>query len=221
MPTPGRADIEPNVEPSDEEIVRSVLSGNKEEFARLITRHNQQLYRVGRAYLRDHDGVEDAMQNAYIKAFQNLSRFRRGSAFSTWLTRIMINECLMALRRERTRREDRVDDQVLDRIPALVEPAAELTQLKEMKALLENAVAQLPLAYRTVYVLREVQNLSTSETARCLGISTVSAKVKLHRARTMIKDRLLADTAGSELFAYNARFCTRMTERVMTRIREL
>lgn len=202
----------------DETIVIGILAGDTEFFAALIARHNQRLYRVGRAYLRDHDAVEDAMQNAYVKAFRNLKQFRRGSSFATWLTRIMINECLMALRKERSLREDRIDDTTLENIPSAQRSANDASHLDEMKAILEKTVAELPLSYRTVYVLRDIQHLSTAEAARCLGVSLVSAKVKLHRARTMIRERLLADAAASELFAYNAKYCTAMTERVMRAI---
>lgn len=212
---------EPDLEPSDTAIIERVLAGSSQDFALLVGRYNQRLYRVGRAYLRNHDSVEDAMQNAYIKAYRNLSRFQRGSTFSTWLTRIMINECLMALRKQRSRREERIEAETLERIPASQDStAADVSRLHEMKAILEKAVADLPLAYRTVYLLRDIQQLSTAETAKCLGVSVVAAKVKLHRARALIKEKLLATAAGTELFAYDLRYCNALTRRVMAVIEE-
>src|SRR3954467_1432571 len=86
---------------SDLDAISQIARGNREMFAVIVRRYNQPLYRVGMAYLRNHALVEDAMQNAYVKAFFNLDKFQRGAAFSTWLTRILINECLMMLRRQK------------------------------------------------------------------------------------------------------------------------
>src|SRR3954463_15801715 len=94
----------------DADVVRGVVAGNREMFEVIVRRYNAQLYRVGMAYLRDHTQTEDAMQNAYLKAFMNLRRFRGNSAFSTWLTRIMINECLMILRSRKAQRLEPFDE---------------------------------------------------------------------------------------------------------------
>jgi RNA polymerase sigma-70 factor, ECF subfamily len=204
---------------TDLEILHAVLAGERERFATLVTRYNQRLYRVGWAYLRDHGQIEDAMQNAYLKAYASLKKFRGQAGFGTWLTRIMINECLMVLRQARARREDALETATIERIwIADTKPQDSRINLDEMKALLEKAIAALPAAYRAVFLLREVQQLSTAETAACLGITSVSAKVKLHRARAMIKDRLLENAATEELFAYNAPFCNALTQRVMLEI---
>ncbi len=206
---------------TDEAIVLAVLDGERERFGELVTRHNQRLYRVGWAYLRQHAPVEDAMQNTYLKAFVSLGKFSRRSGFATWLTRIMINECLMILRQRRSRREDSTEPETLDRSAWTDTPVAATLNLDDMKAILEQAIGQLPAAYRAVFMLRDVQQLSTAETASCLGISTVAAKVKLHRARAMIKEALLRNSVTNELFAYNAPYCQALTLRVMKRIREL
>jgi RNA polymerase sigma-70 factor, ECF subfamily len=198
----------------DAEAIDHVLRGNREMFEVIVRRYNPQLFRVGMAYLRGHAQAEDAMQNAYVKAFLNLGRFRRGAAFSTWLTRIMINECLMVLRSRRKASENTVDlDRHASRIAA-PQPTDEMS-LREMKLLLEQAVADLPRKCRTVYLLREVQQMTTAETAACLGISPDDVKVSLHRARERLKAGLLKSAAGVELFAYPAVFCDRMTERVL------
>lgn len=217
---------------SDLDVIAEVTRGNREMFEVIVRRYNQLLYRVGMAYLRDHGHVEDAMQNTYLKAFLHLDRFERGAAFSTWITRIMINECLMTLRRRKTRPEDGVEPLVLETAgleSAFPSPggsdhhgsgraAAESINLKEMKVLLEKAVAALPRKYRTVYVLREIQQLSTAETAAALRVSTASVKVDLHRARERLKAELLKSAAGAELFAYPAGYCDPMTTRVMTAV---
>jgi RNA polymerase sigma-70 factor, ECF subfamily len=216
---------------TDLDAITDVVRGNREMFEVIVRRYNPQLFRVGMAYLRDHGLAEDAMQNAYLKAFLHLDRFQRDAAFSTWLTRIMINECLMILRRRKARPEVSLDappaarapdhdsSQPINPSPPSPEPAAaEHVNLKEMKALLEPAIAALPRNLRAVYMLREVQQLSTAETAACLKISAASVKVNLHRARERLKSELLKSAGGAELFAYPAFFCDRMTNRVLRAI---
>lgn len=212
---PGRPSSAVGSPISDLDAIDEVLRGNREMFEVIVRRYNSQLYRVGMAYLRNHARVEDAMQDAYIKAYLHLGRFQRTAAFSTWLTRIMINECLMVLRRAKTNASV-ATEQAIDAARMPVEAVTSDTiQINEMKALLEHAISALPENYRAVYLLREVQQLTVSETADCLGISVESVKVLLHRARTRLKSNLLHSAAGVEAFSYPAQFCTPMTERVL------
>jgi RNA polymerase sigma-70 factor (ECF subfamily) len=205
---------------TDLEAVARVLDGNREMFEVIVRRYNTQLYRVGMAYLRNHAQTEDAMQNAYLKAFLNLQRFRGSAAFGTWLTRIMINECLMTLRtRKRFVMEniDDADDRVVRELFAA--PSADSLHNQDLKAVLEQAIQTLPRTHRAVYLLREVQQLSTAETAECLEISPENVKVSLHRAREGLKAELLKNAAGIELFDYPAAHCDPMTAKVMQAIR--
>jgi RNA polymerase sigma factor (sigma-70 family) len=200
---------------SDVEAVNGVIGGQREMFEVIVRRYNAQLYRVGMAYLRDHAQTEDAMQNAYLKAFLNLGRFRGSSAFSTWITRIMINECLMILRSRKAQRLEPFDEHQQHEHESFIAPQAEPMHREELKAVLEHALQFLPRLHRTVYVLREVQRLSTEETAQCLGISRDNVKVCLHRAREGLKAQLMKSAAGVELFAYPAQYCDPMTVNVM------
>src|SRR5688572_6186832 len=205
---------------TDLEAVAGVLSGNREMFEVIVRRYNTQLYRVGLAYLRNHAQTEDAMQNTYLKAFLNLERFRGNAAFATWLTRIMINECLMTIRtRKRFVMEniDGGDERVADEMFAA--PAADSLHNEDIKSVLEAAVQRLPRTHRAVYLLREVQQLSTAETAECLGLSPENVKVSLHRAREGLKAELMKSAAGVELFDYPAVYCDPMTAKVMQAIR--
>ncbi len=204
---------------SDGEAIREVIRGNREMFEVLVRRYNQLLFRVGMGYLKKPELVEDAMQNAYLKAFIHLNRFQGGAAFPTWITRIMINECLMQLRRRQSVREEAWEQEALASVADAVPPQGEIDlSLKEMKALLEQAIGALPQKYRTVYILREVQQMTTAETAASLGVSEDNVKVSLHRAREMLKTRLLASAAGIELFSYEAPRCNPMTARVMAAV---
>jgi RNA polymerase sigma factor (sigma-70 family) len=207
--------------PIDLEAVTGVLQGNREMFEVIVRRYNPQLYRVGMAYLRNHPQAEDAMQNAYLKAFLNLERFRGNAAFGTWLTRIMINECLMILRTQKRFVMENIDD--ADERGArelFAAPAADSLHNQDLKGVLEQAVQTLPRMHRAVYLLRDMQQLSTTETAACLEISPENVKVSLHRARESLKAELMKSAAGLELFDYPAVYCTPMTARVMQAIRE-
>lgn len=220
------AGLRPFADVSDLAAIAEVARGNREMFEVIVRRYNELLFRVGMSYLRNHAQVEDAMQNAYVKAFLHLNRFEQGASFSTWLTRIMINECLMMLRRQRTRPETPLDGLAATAThpnpePHEEHPAARQLNLIEMKALLESAVAALPRKYRTVYILREVQQLSTAEAAAALGATEASIKVDLHRARERLKSELMKTAAGAELFAYPAVYCNGMTNRVMAVVSSL
>lgn len=208
------------IDVSDQAAIADVNRGNREMFEVLVRRYNQRLYRVGVAYLRGHASAEDAMQNAFLKAFLHLGQFGGTSSFSTWLTRIMINECLETIRRNKSleglkeRSIDASDD-------ALEENRATRNlSLKDMKAALEQATREIPEKYRAVYMLREVEQLSTEQTAELLQMTEANVKVALHRARQMIKTRLLANVAAEELFPYPAKYCNGMTARVMKAILE-
>ena len=207
----------------DLEAIAAVVSGDREMFEVIVRRYNQALYRVGMAYLRDHAQTEDAMQNTWIKAFLHLAAFRGGAAFSTWLTRIMINECLMTLRRRKTTAGLPPIRELDTEAPAApdADRAGERLDREEIKAMLETAIAALPRNYRAVYVLREVQQLSIAETAACLRTTPTNVKVLLHRARERLKRDLLKTAAAIEVFSYPAPHCTPMTERVMAAVRAL
>lgn len=209
------ADVQ--VEITDLQAIDEVNRVNREMFEVLVRRYNRQLFRVGLSYLRRREPAEDAMQNTYLKAFVHLGNFQRNASFSTWITRIMINECLMLLRRRReARNEQPVEGEELAD-PAAPQAAARLN-LKDMKAVLEAAIAELPRNLRTVYVLREVQQFSTEETAACLRITASSVKTTLHRARERLKVSLLRSASGAELFEYRAEYCDPLTAAVMAAI---
>jgi RNA polymerase sigma factor (sigma-70 family) len=202
---------------TDLEAVMGVVEGRREMFEVIVRRYNPRLYRVGMAYLRNHAQAEDAMQNTYLKAFLNLKQFTGTAAFSTWLTRIMINECLMLIRSQK-----RFSSETLDtagpEYEAPEEPVVNRLDAEDVKTLLEQSISTLPQSFRAVYLLREVQHLSTAETAECLGLSEANVKVTLHRAREALKAQLLKTAEGVELFDYAAPQCDPMTAKVMAAV---
>lgn len=225
MPAPAQypASLEYHPDIPDRAAIQAVRQGDREMFGVIVRRYNPRLFRVGMVYLRNRAEAEDAMQNSYLKAFLQLQRFEGNAAFATWLTRIMINECLMLLRRKRRRPVENNPAQLPpeDHTAAIDASPTEILHISEMKAVLEQAIQRLPRHLRAVYLLREVQQLSVAETAACLSLTPANVKVRLHRAREQLKAELLHGASGVELFDYPAAHCEPMTARVMRAIRVL
>lgn len=203
---------------SDQEVVKRVLCGEKRLYELLMRRYNQKLYRLIRSYLTDEYEVEDVMQQTYLKAYENLWQFQGRAQFSTWLVRIGINEALARIR-EKNKYSTIYDQQEEDKILQIsdarqMNPEQDMIQ-KEAKQLLEKAIDHLPSKYRVVYMLREIEGMSTSEIADCMGISHNNVKVRLHRAKLMLKERLYELSISCEVFAFGFTRCDGMVEKVM------
>lgn len=210
----------------DEEVVSRVLSGETALFEILMRRYNQRLYRVSRVILRDDGEAEDVMQDAYVRAYEHLNQFAGKAAFSTWLTRIAIHEAL-ARKRRRGRMEelDALTSTNGDTMPILKSPALTPeagTAQSEARQLLEEAIDRLPENYRTVVVLREVEEMSVAETAESLGVTDAVIKTRLHRAHAMLRKDLYARARGraADLYQFHAVRCDRVVKAVFARIKE-
>ena len=206
----------------DEELVSRIRTGDLRLFEELMRRYNQRLYRVARAIVKDEDEAEDVMQQAYIQAYLHLDQFSGRSQLATWLTRIAIRE---ALGRRRKRREDqwpagRDEDRMLP-VNAPDSPDPErLAYAAEIRTLLESSIDALPDTYRLVFVCREVEGLSTSETADALELGEEAVKTRLHRARGMLRRELFAraGSASMEAFTFYRPRCDRVVRRVLDHI---
>ena len=206
------------------EITKRILGGEKELYEILVRRNNQKLYRVIRSYIKDQAEIEDVMQNTYIKGYVKLSQFRSESSFSTWLIRIGINEALARLKdkgklfRFMELSNDSGDRTILE-IPdsKQLNPQEKMIR-KEAKELLEDAIDRLDLKYRTVYILKEVEEMSIAEIAVALDLTVSNVKVRLHRAKAMLKERLYELTINNEVFEFGFGRCDRITENVMNAI---
>lgn len=209
-------------------LLLAARGGDEAAVRELIQRNNQRLFRVARSVLRNDAEAEDVVQETYVRAFTRLAAFEGRSAFSTWLTRIALNEALGRLRRRRpTTGIDHIETggggAELIPFPGSPRPAnpESETARGEMKALLEELVDGLPVDFRTVFVLREVEELSTEETAVYLDIRPETVKTRLHRARRLLRsalqDRL--SPAFAEIFPFDGERCVDMAERVMARLR--
>jgi RNA polymerase sigma-70 factor, ECF subfamily len=211
---------------SDEEVVVRVLAGETAMFEIVMRRHNQRIYRVARAILRNDGEAEDVMQDAYVRAYEHLHQFAGRAKFSTWLTRIAVHEALARQRRSKRYEEvgptsEREGDP-MDRFASLTPNPEQQMSNSELRRLLEQAVEKLPDAYRAVFMLREVEDMSTTDAAYALEITEENVKVRLHRARALLRKSLfaVAGTESREAFNFNAVGCDRVVKNVFERIQK-
>jgi len=203
---------------SDEEIVTRIVNGEQHLYERLMRKFNQQLYRISMSIINDDKEAEDIMQTAYFNAYRQLPNFKHQSSFGTWLTRILINESLLHKKRK-LKLEKAVMENIYNDNHSET-PLAELMN-KELKVLLEKAVANLPEKYRIVFVMREVQGMSTNETMEALDLGESNVKIRLNRAKEMLRTELNSYWAPSQIYEFNLVRCDVIVNNVMGRIMNL
>ena len=205
---------------TDEEVVSRVLEGDTPLFEVLMRRHNERVYRAARAILRDEREAEDVMQEAYVNAYAHLAQFDGRAKFSTWLTKIAVYEAL--LRAKRLARYRQLDDSAEDTVmPTTPSPDPEHQAFgAELRTLIEAAIDALGDGYREVFMLRQVEGLSTAETADVLGVSEDVVKTRLTRARRAIQQDLLDRTgaATAQAFMFGQTRCDQVVAAVFARI---
>ena len=211
---------------SDDLLVAGVLAGETGLFEELMRRYNQRVYRVARAIVKDETEAEDVMQQAYLNAFTHLQQFAGRSKFSTWLTRIVIHEALR--RRRRTRRGDDYvprdgESDAMSEVESAVPSPERQAYASELKRLVEESVDALPDTYRAVFMLRDIEGLSTAETAEGLELGEEAVKTRLHRARAIVRRELFARAGGStaDAFTFGSARCDALVSRVLSRIATL
>jgi RNA polymerase sigma-70 factor (ECF subfamily) len=207
---------------TDLEIVRRVKAGEGALFELLMRRYNQRLYRVARSIVKDDAEAEDVMQQAYVNAYTHLDQFADRAKFSTWLTRIAVYEALARLRRRgRLTEIDAMSDQDSRAVMASRGPDPEQEAMTgELRVALERSLDSIPEIYRTAFVLRDVEGLSTAEAAQCLETSEDVVKTRLHRARVLLRREMMA-RAGSEVsdaFRFHAVRCDRVVAAVFAQL---
>ena len=218
----------PQSEPDEAQLIERARQNDGAAIRLIIKQQNRRLYRIARSIVRDDSEAEDALQEAYVRAFSNLDSFRGEARFGTWLARIVINEALACLRRRRPA----TDIDLLAERPALsaqvipfphanaeLDPETTMAQ-REIRALLERAIDELPEAFRGVVVARLVEGMSVEETAELFGILPQTVKTRLHRARALLKremEKHIGPVLG-DAFPFAGRRCDRLTENVLTRL---
>jgi len=207
---------------SDTALVERVRRGEPESFSMLMHRHNRRLFRVARSIVGSDNDAQDVVQHAYVCAYVHLGQFAGESAFSTWLTRIVINEALARQKSARRARDLAAGGPELDWRSggnASATPEDDVAR-RELASLLEAAIDELPESYRITLVLREIEGLSTAEVADCLEISEEAVRVRLHRARALLRDDLCdrVGPAAPDVFSFGGERCRRLSERVLETI---
>jgi len=203
---------------TDEEVVSRVLDGDTPLFEVLMRRHNERLYRAARAILRDDREAEDVMQQAYVNAYTHLAQFDGRARFATWLTKIAVYEALLRAKRLARFTPLDAEDTLMPTTPA---PGPEQQAFgAELRTLIEGAIDHLGDGYREVFVLRQVEGLSTAETAEILGVSEDVVKTRLTRARHAIQQDLLDRTgaATAQAFMFGLGRCDLVVAAVLSRI---
>jgi RNA polymerase sigma-70 factor (ECF subfamily) len=211
-----------------------IARGDHAAFEVLMRRHNGRLFRLARAVLRDDAEAEDALQEAYLDAYRHMADFRGASQVGTWLGRIVVNRALMRLRR---RRRDRIvvpftslTAPAPDAEPEVADPGAGDETLQsppglvlrgELRRLLERRIDDLPMAFRTVFVMRDVEDMSVQETAECLAIPTATVRTRLFRARALLREALArdVDAATAGVFGFAGERCDRIVAGVLAALR--
>ena len=205
----------------DKEIIERVLVGEKNLFSLILRRYNQRLYRVGMSIVNDAVETEDIMQTTYLIAYENLGKFAFRSSLSTWLTKILINECLSRLKKKS--RLTNMNDELIDNVihqhqtKGVQTPADKIVNT-ELKDALEKAIRMLPEKYKVVFVMRELEGMTIAETKECLDISAVNVKVRLNRAKALLKESLSNIYKQEDLLHFHLSRCNRMVEMVMKQI---
>ena len=218
---PGRGPAPPETL-SDEAIVDRVRAGDLAGFELIMRRYNQRIFRVVRSILGNEDEAEDVVQDAYVRAYEHLAQFEGRAKFATWLTKIAVHEA--SLRRRRSRRLRVVDlhgpeTQRMSPISESRDAESEASR-GELGDLLRQAIETLPAELRLVFTLRLVEGLSTDEAAECLSLSPANVKVRLHRARSLLRDRI-DQRIGAEvrqLYQFAGERCDRIVQGVLTRL---
>jgi RNA polymerase sigma-70 factor, ECF subfamily len=205
-------------EQPDSALIEQVLGGNTALFELLMRRYNERLYRAVRSIVRDEQDAEDVMQQAYLNAFTHLRQFNGSARFSTWLTRIGVNEALARVRRQgryETFDEESPAEPLMPHTPA--ENPEQQTFAHELRGLLEWAIDRLPNGMREVFVLRDVEGLSTLEAAECLDVSEDVIKTRLSRGRALLRQQLMERTGATapEAFRFLRPRCDRVVARVL------
>jgi len=216
----------------DSDLVAHARAGDEMAVRILVQRHNRRLFRSARAVVGNDAEAEDVVQATYVQAFTRLDSFRGEAQLSTWLTRIALNEALGRIRRRRadvgleeidmTARPGCGEVLPFPTSLTVADPEAELAR-SDTRRLLEHAVDGLPHDFRMIFVLRDVEGLSTEEAASHLGIKIATAKTRLHRARTMMRLAIEKQLAGSfsSLFPFDGARCTGMADRVVMQLRAI
>jgi RNA polymerase sigma factor (sigma-70 family) len=208
---------------TDKEIIQKILDGEKRLFEILIRRNNPFLYKTGRSYNFNHDDTQDLMQDTFIDAYTNLSKFEGRSSFKTWIIKIMLNNCYKKTKKASFRNEktDKIDEGSVPMFADNNDDTNNAVINKELGYIIEKALNRMSFDYRMVFSLREINGLNVNETAQVLNISAENVRVRLNRAKTMLIKEIEKSYKPEDIFEFNLIYCDRIVESVMEKILRL
>lgn len=206
----------------DTEIIQKVLGGEPELFEILIRRYNSCLYKTGRSYNYNHQDTQDLMQDTYINVYTHLNKFENRSSFKTWIIKIMLHNCYRKQQKFSFKNEAAGD--INDKsVPVFQHQRYSDTNNtvmnRELNIVIENALHHVPLDYRLVFSLREINGLNVAETAETLNISEANVKVRLNRAKAMLRKEIERTYTAEDIFDFNLVYCDALTNNVMAKIK--
>lgn len=208
---------------TDTQIIENILGGEIAQFEILIRRNNPFLYKAGRSYNYNHEDTQDLMQETFIDAYKNLSRFENRSSFKTWIIKIMLNHCFR--KKQKFSFKNEIVKEINDNSePMFTNSHSDTNKIvvnRELSYVIENALETVPFDYRMVFSLREINGLNVAETAEVLEISEANVKVRLNRAKAMLRKEIEKSYSAEEIFEFNLIYCDAMVETVMKKIKEI
>ena len=208
---------------TEAEIISRIIDGEKALYEIIVRRFNPYLYKIGRSYNYNHEDTQDLMQETFIDAYKSLSQFEGRADFKTWIIRIMMNNCY------RKREKASFKNEIMKDVNEYSAPiftnrnndTDKIIQNRDLGHIIENALGKIPFDYRMVFSLREINGLNIAETAEMLSISAANVKVRLNRAKAMLRNEIESAYSAGELFEFNLIYCDAMVENVMKKINEL
>jgi len=209
---------------SDVELIQKIVKGEIKLYEIVIRRYNPYLYKIGRSYNYNHEDTQDLMQDTFVDAFFNLSKFEYRSAFKTWMIKIMLNNCFR--KRQKWSSKNIVAININEKSTPMFPNRQSTDTYKtvingELNSVIENALLEIPLDYRMVFSLREINGLNVAETADTLSISESNVKVRLNRAKAMLRKEVEKSYSAEDIFEFNLIYCDSMVNNVMNKIKEL
>jgi RNA polymerase sigma factor (sigma-70 family) len=205
---------------TDAEIIRKILEGETTYFELLIRRNNPFLYKTGRAYGYNHEDTEDLMQETFLNAYMNLSKFENRASFKTWIIKIMLNNCFQKRQKFSFKNEKAGSNSINEKSTPMYSDNKQADTNKnvmnrELNYVIEDSLRKVPEEYRLVFSMREINGLNVAETAEMLNITPANVKVRLNRAKTMLRKEIEKVYSAEDIFEFHAVYCDAMVKRVM------
>ncbi|MCI4443015.1 MAG: sigma-70 family RNA polymerase sigma factor [Lentimicrobium sp.] len=209
---------------TDLEVTQKIIAGEIELFEIIIRRYNPFLYKIGRSYNYNHEDTQDLMQDTFIDAFTGLPKFENRSTFKTWIIKIMLNNCYK--KQQKWSSKNIITTEINENATPMFSnnqhtDTSKTVMNRELNFVIENSLQQIPMDYRLVFTLREVNGLNVAETADTLNISQANVKVRLNRAKTMLRKEVEKSYSAEDIFEFNLVYCDAMVQRVINKLKKI